>query len=90
MQHFGEITKHYLDASVPYLIISYATRLNAEQAMQRGANCKEKPLRMMWITPKDEPMGKAEPSTAEEDKINIVQTADDDEAEEHEDRSWRR
>lgn len=76
---------------MPYLIISYATRLNAEQAMQRGATFKEKPLRMTWITPKEEPIIKAEASTAENEKdIQMSTPPEDEEETEEEERSWRR
>lgn len=74
---------------MPYLIISYATRLNAEQAMQRGATFKEKPLRLMWVTPKEEP-ARAEASTAEEEKPNTMVTVEDEEEADQEERSWRR
>lgn len=45
-QHFGEITKNQLDKSVPLLVISYATRLNAEQAILRGRTFKDKQLQV--------------------------------------------
>jgi hypothetical protein len=46
LQHFGEITKNILDEveKVPYLVLSYATRINAEQALARGRQFKEKTL----------------------------------------------
>lgn len=46
LQHFGEITKNVLDQSIPSLIISFAVRTHAEQAMQRGRIFKEKPLQV--------------------------------------------
>lgn len=46
LQHFGEITKHEVDRSAPQLTISYATRLNAEQAVLRGRVFKEKRLQV--------------------------------------------
>jgi RNA-binding protein 26 len=46
LQHFGEITKNILDEvdKEPFLILSYATRINAEQALARGRQFKEKTL----------------------------------------------
>jgi RNA-binding protein 26 len=44
LQHFGEITKNIMDESVPCLILSYATRINAEQALARGRQFKDKVL----------------------------------------------
>lgn len=46
LQHFGEITKNVLDPNIPSLIISFAVRSHAEQAMQRGRIFKEKPLQV--------------------------------------------
>lgn len=46
LQHFGEITKHDVDRAIPQLIISYATRINAEQAVLRGKVFKEKQLQV--------------------------------------------
>ncbi|KAL5274643.1 RBM26 family protein [Megaselia abdita] len=45
-KHFGEITKHDVDRTIPQLIISYATRINAEQAVLRGKVFKEKQLQV--------------------------------------------
>lgn len=45
-QHFGEITKNDIDKTTPYLKLTYATRLNAEQAMLRGRHFNEKPLQV--------------------------------------------
>lgn len=50
-QHFGEITKNVLDQSIPSLIVSFAVRMHAEQAMQRGRIFKERPLHMNWYIP---------------------------------------
>lgn len=36
---------------MPSLTISYATRLNAEQAMQRGRLYQEKRLQVTWAVP---------------------------------------
>lgn len=49
-QHFGEITKNDIDKITPALRISYATRLNAEQAMLRGRRFKDKQLQVgQWF-----------------------------------------
>lgn len=45
-QHYGEITKNEMDKATPFLRITYATRLNAEQAMLRGRRFKEKQLQV--------------------------------------------
>lgn len=45
-QHFGEITKNDIDKTTPYLKLTYATRLNAEQAMLRGRRFNEKQLQV--------------------------------------------
>ena len=45
-QHFGEIAKHDVDREIPQLILSYATRLNAEQAVLRGKLFKDKRLQV--------------------------------------------
>lgn len=47
-KHFGEITKHDMDLEKPQLILSYATRINAEQAVLRGKLFKDKRLQMAW------------------------------------------
>lgn len=89
-QHFGEITRSYLEKNVPYLIISFATRLNAEQAMQKGATFKEKLLHLTWITSKESNDEHPNISLTDNKNVNIVlQTEDEDELEK-EDRSWRR
>jgi RNA-binding protein 26 len=48
-QHFGEITKNILDENVPYLILAYSTRINAEQALARGRQFKDKVLTVRKI-----------------------------------------
>lgn len=45
-QHFGEITKNDIDKTTPYLKLTYATRLNAEQAMLRGRCFNDKQLQV--------------------------------------------
>lgn len=45
-QHFGEITKNVLDRNIPSLIISFAVRVHAEQAMLRGRIFKDNPLKV--------------------------------------------
>lgn len=45
-QHFGEITKNDIDKTTPYLKLTYATRLNAEQAMLRGRHFEDKQLQV--------------------------------------------
>lgn len=47
-QHFGEITKHDMDLEKPQLILSYATRNNAEQAVLRGKVFKDTRLQISW------------------------------------------
>ncbi|EDW03198.1 zinc finger protein swm [Drosophila grimshawi] len=47
-KHFGEISKHDVDREIPQLILSYATRLNAEQAVLRGKMFKDKRLQISW------------------------------------------
>lgn len=51
-QHYGEITKNEIEKSTPFLKITYATRLNAEQAMLRGRRFKEKQLQVRIESPK--------------------------------------
>jgi len=49
-QNFGEISKHDVDREIPQLILSYATRLNAEQAVLRGKMYKDKRLQVsQWL-----------------------------------------
>jgi RNA-binding protein 26 len=45
-KHFGEITKNQLDKDVPFLQITYATRVNAEQAILRGKKFKDSVLQV--------------------------------------------
>lgn len=40
-----------LDQAIPSLVISFAVRVHAEQAMQRGRVFKERPLQMNWYIP---------------------------------------
>ncbi|XP_030376952.1 zinc finger protein swm [Scaptodrosophila lebanonensis] len=62
-KHFGEISKHDVDREIPQLILSYATRLNAEQAVLRGKMYKDKRLQISWApvvappVPPSVPMG---------------------------------
>ncbi|EDW57525.1 zinc finger protein swm [Drosophila virilis] len=60
-KHFGEISKHDVDREIPQLILSYATRLNAEQAVLRGKMYKDKRLQISWApvvaAPAAVPMG---------------------------------
>ncbi|KAM8715172.1 hypothetical protein ACLKA7_002250 [Drosophila subpalustris] len=60
-KHFGEISKHDVDREIPQLILSYATRINAEQAVLRGKMYKDKLLQISWApvvtTPAAVPMG---------------------------------
>lgn len=44
LQHFGEITNHELDESVPSYTLTFTTRINAEQAIARGRQFKETAL----------------------------------------------
>ncbi|EDW90426.1 zinc finger protein swm isoform X2 [Drosophila yakuba] len=58
-KNFGEISKHDVDREIPQLILSYATRLNAEQAVLRGKMYKDKRLQISWapvVTPAPAPM----------------------------------
>ncbi|KAH8273723.1 hypothetical protein KR018_010733, partial [Drosophila ironensis] len=58
-KNFGEISKHDVDREIPQLILSYATRLNAEQAVLRGKMYKDKRLQISWapvVTPPPAPM----------------------------------
>ncbi|KAH8412288.1 hypothetical protein KR009_001020 [Drosophila setifemur] len=58
-KNFGEISKHDVDREIPQLILSYATRLNAEQAVLRGKMYKDKRLQISWapvVTPTPAPM----------------------------------
>ncbi|XP_017015814.2 zinc finger protein swm [Drosophila takahashii] len=53
-KNFGEISKHDVDREIPQLILSFATRLNAEQAVLRGKMYKDKRLQISWapvVTP---------------------------------------
>ncbi|XP_017108847.3 zinc finger protein swm [Drosophila bipectinata] len=57
-KNFGEISKHDVDREIPQLILSYATRLNAEQAVLRGKMYKDKRLQISWapvVTPTPAP-----------------------------------
>ncbi|XP_037709544.1 zinc finger protein swm isoform X1 [Drosophila subpulchrella] len=67
-KNFGEISKHDVDREIPQLILSYATRLNAEQAVLRGKMYKDKRLQISWapvVTPAPVPMAApVEKSTA--------------------------
>ncbi|KAH8404869.1 hypothetical protein KR222_007406, partial [Zaprionus bogoriensis] len=61
-KNFGEISKHDVDREIPQLILSYATRINAEQAVLRGKMYKDKRLQISWApvvttTPAAVPMG---------------------------------
>lgn len=47
-KHFGEITKHDVNKEIPQLILTYATRLNAEHAILRGKLFKDKRLQISW------------------------------------------
>ncbi|KAL9874371.1 zinc finger protein swm-like isoform 2-T4 [Glossina fuscipes fuscipes] len=47
-KHFGETTKHDMDLEKPQLILSYATRINAEQAILRGKLFKDKHLQIVF------------------------------------------
>lgn len=49
LQHFGEVTKNELDINVPLLVIAFATRINAEQAMLRGRTFKDTPLQVIFV-----------------------------------------
>ncbi|XP_063707031.1 zinc finger protein swm isoform X2 [Culicoides brevitarsis] len=102
-KHFGEITKNELDKSVPSLTISYATRLNAEQAMQRGRFFKEKQMQLSWVTTNGALSTKqqaavvaaSEPNNVveqqQEQQVMVTSVGiDDDEDEQEEERSWRR
>lgn len=57
LQHFGEITKHDMDFEKPQLILSYATRINAEQAILRGKVFKDKRLQIAWAPVVQTPTG---------------------------------
>ncbi|XP_033237024.1 zinc finger protein swm [Drosophila pseudoobscura] len=53
-KNFGEICKHDVDREIPQLILSYATRINAEQAVHRGKMYQDKLLQITWapvVTP---------------------------------------
>uniref|UniRef100_A0A336MGH7 CSON012044 protein n=1 Tax=Culicoides sonorensis TaxID=179676 RepID=A0A336MGH7_CULSO len=97
-KHFGEITKNELDKTVPSLTISYATRLNAEQAMQRGRIFKEKPLHLSWVTATTaapitaKPVESVSSGVSDDQQPSLTQSTgvDDDEEEIEEERSWRR
>uniref|UniRef100_A0A1L8DFL6 Putative rna-binding protein 27 isoform x2 n=1 Tax=Nyssomyia neivai TaxID=330878 RepID=A0A1L8DFL6_9DIPT len=101
-KHFGEITKNELDVSIPILTISFATRLNAEQALIRGRVFKEKPLQINWSPKKVEldtqksvagaPNADAMESTdiMETAELRIEDEEEEEEDAESEDRSWRR
>lgn len=47
-KHFGEITKHQLDKTVPSLAISYSIRPNAEKALVRGKVFRDVTLQIVW------------------------------------------
>lgn len=83
---------------MPSLTISYATRLNAEQAMQRGRFFKEKQMQMTWVTANGATIA-AKPvettvvsDSSQEQQTMVVEAAsvDDDDEEQEESRSWRR
>lgn len=94
-KHFGEITKHEVDRSAPQLTISYATRLNAEQAVLRGRVFKEKRLQIAWAPTQNKVDNTASDSTTnkmstESVPDNRLEDEEEEEDAESEDRSWRR
>ncbi|XP_034099394.2 zinc finger protein swm [Drosophila albomicans] len=66
-KHFGEISKHDVDREIPQLILSYATRINAEQAVLRGKIYKDKRLQISWAPVVTKPA--AVPMGAPADKL---------------------
>lgn len=105
-KHFGEITKHDVDKEIPQLMLSYATRLNAEQAVLRGKLFKDKRLQISWA-PVVQPASSApalpvkeikgddsQPINASDievsDTLPELRLEDEEEEEESENRSWRR
>ncbi|KAL7018167.1 hypothetical protein ACKWTF_010657 [Chironomus riparius] len=100
-KHFGEITKNVLDEKVPCLVLSYSNRINAEQALARGRQFKDKALAIKWFTEKvqvkeeaTEMIEKAEDVGGKSPKYESVKLekkeGSDDEEMEEEERSWRR
>ncbi|XP_031634192.1 zinc finger protein swm [Contarinia nasturtii] len=95
-KHFGEITKNDIDKTTPYLKLTYATRLNAEQAMLRGRRFNDKQLQMSWFVQNAEPPKIATEEELLDDTVNDdnltseVRLEDEEDDEEAEDRSWRR
>lgn len=95
-KHFGEITKNQLDKTVPLLVISYATRLNAEQAILRGRTFKDKQLQISWAVPNTMQPKKLDDTNGNNSDILSSEDGpqsrieDEEEEEESEDRSWRR
>ncbi|KAL9876859.1 zinc finger protein swm-like [Glossina fuscipes] len=78
-KHFGETTKHDMDLEKPQLILSYATRINAEQAILRGKLFKDKHLQIVFAPVVQEPKIASpvykEATTAELNKTNQPQEA---------------
>lgn len=103
-KHFGEITKHEIDRSIPQLTISYATRANAEQAALRGKLFKDKRLTISWapaqnpsppqkmVTDNNNTSVEKPIEKMESDILPELRLEDEEEEEdgETEHRSWRR
>ncbi|XP_062534910.1 zinc finger protein swm-like [Armigeres subalbatus] len=48
-KHFGEITKHQLEETVPSLSITFSIRQNAEKALVRGKMFRDVTLQIGWV-----------------------------------------
>ncbi|XP_068147176.1 zinc finger protein swm isoform X1 [Drosophila tropicalis] len=75
-KNFGEILKHDVDREIPQLILSYATRINAEQAVLRGKMYKEKRLQISWAPVVTTTTAIAPSMAAPADKSPAVATVD--------------
>lgn len=73
---FGEVMKHDIDKSIPQLIATFATRLNAEQAMLRGKVFKDKRLQIAWAPVVQTPTSQQNKSISENSSTEDKSTAD--------------
>ncbi|KAH8282467.1 hypothetical protein KR054_007817 [Drosophila jambulina] len=85
-KNFGEISKQDVDREIPQLILSYATRINAEQAVLRGKMYKDKLLQISWApvvtptTPAPMAAPAVEKSSAPENPKQLIQSVSESES----------
>lgn len=81
-KHFGEITKHQLEETVPSLSITYSIRQNAEKALVRGKMFRDITLQTGWavinntnINNNATPVGAQVGTTESKEKASPVENA---------------